>query len=163
MKQKKTIIQKILPGRPQRTLDDKDWKFINQYLNAQCEGSAIASMYGMHPDTFYKLVVEKYGDEYNISTFSAYQQIKRSEGKEMLRSKQFEKAILQGDNTMLIWLGKQVLGQRDQIEQTITVPQVQIHTLDENERLEIATALTALEEHESNESLPEESDGNTEQ
>jgi len=117
-------------------------------------------MYGMHPDTFYKLVVEKYGEEFNISTFSAYQQIKRFEGKELLRSKQFEKAIF-GDNTMLIWLGKQVLGQRDQIEQTITVPQVQVHTLNESERLEIATALTALEEHESNDDIPAESDGDS--
>lgn len=147
-------------GRPPKILTDTDWKFINQFLHAQCDGAPIARMYGMHPETFYKMVVDKYGEEYNISDFSAYQQIKRSEGKELLRSKQFEKAIF-GDNTMLIWLGKQVLGQRDQIEQTITVPQVQIHTLDENERLEIATALTALEEHESNDDIPAESDGDS--
>lgn len=156
-------MKKNLPkvGRPPRIITDEDWKFINQYLRAQCDGAAIARMYGMHPETLYSKIVEKYGDEYNISDFSAYQQIKRAEGKEMLRNKQFEKAILQGDNTMLIWLGKQVLGQRDQIEQTITVPQVQVHTLNESERLEIATALTALEEHESNDDIPAESDGDS--
>lgn len=155
---KKKNLPKV--GRPEIILSDEQWKFINQFLQAQCNGTDVAEHFGMSPDSFYDKVVERYGKSHNISSFSEYQRIKRAEGKEMLRHKQFEKAML-GDNTMLIWLGKQVLAQRDQIEQTITVPQVQIHTLDESERLEIATALTALEEHESNDDLPAESDGDS--
>jgi hypothetical protein len=39
-------------------------------------------------------------------------------GRVALRSKQFELALA-GNPTMLIWLGKQVLGQRDKIDQEI--------------------------------------------
>jgi hypothetical protein len=144
-------------GRPERIINDTEWKFINQMLAAQCDGASIARHFGMHPDSFYSKVVDKYGEEFGISTFSAYQQIKRTEGLEMLRNKQFELAMT-GDKTMLVWLGKQLLKQRDQIEQTISVPKVEIHTLDESEQAEIATAIIALEQHESNDSLPEEPD-----
>lgn len=37
-----------------------------------------------------------------------------------LRSKQFEIAM-EGNPTMLVWLGKQLLGQRDRVEQVETV------------------------------------------
>lgn len=33
-----------------------------------------------------------------------------------LRRKQFEKAVKEGNVTMLIWLGKQMLGQKDRVE-----------------------------------------------
>jgi len=39
----------------------------------------------------------------------------RAQGKQSLRRVQFDKA-LQGDTKMLIWLGKQVLKQRDQVD-----------------------------------------------
>lgn len=39
----------------------------------------------------------------------------RDQGKASLRRKQFELAM-KGDRTMLVWLGKQVLGQRDKQE-----------------------------------------------
>ena len=104
-------------GRPPKILNDEDWKKVNSFLQAQCEGSKIARYFGMSPDTLYDKVVEKYGEEYGISTFSAYADIKRGEGVELLRRKQFDKAM-GGDSTMLIWLGKQILGQKDTKELT---------------------------------------------
>ena len=40
-------------------------------------------------------------------------------GKQSLRHKQFQKAM-EGDKTMLIWLGKQLLGQRDNVIHEVT-------------------------------------------
>ena len=44
--------------------------------------------------------------------FEDYSRQKKSEGRELLRAKQFENAM-NGDKTMQIWLGKQYLGQKD--------------------------------------------------
>lgn len=140
-------------GRPEIVID---WKKVGQYLQAQCNATGIATLFGCSVDTLYTRCKKD-----NKMEFTAFRQQKEAEGKELLRLKLYDLAM-SGNLTACIWLSKQYLGFSEQIEQTITVPQVQIHTLDENERLEIATALTALEEHESNESLPEESDGNTE-
>jgi hypothetical protein len=62
-------------------------------------------------------VVEKYGKEYGITTFSAYAAIKKGEGLELLRAKQFATAM-EGDKTMQIWLGKQYLDQKDKTDTT---------------------------------------------
>ncbi len=93
-----------LMGRPKAHID---WKKVDQYLQAQCDGAAIASLLGIAADTLYRAVER----EQNV-TFAAYSQQKKSEGKELLRAKQFSTAM-NGDKTLLIWLGKQYLGQSD--------------------------------------------------
>lgn len=50
--------------------------------------------------------------------FSAYYKKKSAPGKMSLRRKQFEMALVHGNITMLIWLGKQQLGQSEKIENT---------------------------------------------
>ena len=76
-------------------------------------GSEIAPHFDMHVDTFYNKVAAKY----NMG-FTEYCSLKRSHGDSLLREKQFEKA-LEKDNTMLIWLGKVRLNQKE--DQTIIV------------------------------------------
>jgi hypothetical protein len=145
---KKKTVRKA--GRPEAIID---WKKVGQYLQAQCNATAIASLLGISTDTLYLRCKKD-----NNLDFTVFSEQKKGEGKELLRLKLFDQAM-GGNTTMGIWLSKQYLGFRDQIEQTITVPQVSVHTLDESEQVEISTALTALEVHESNESLPEEPDG----
>lgn len=101
-------------GRPASKID---WGAVELYLKAGCTGVGIADMIGIHPETLYNAC-----ERDNKMGFSAYAQQKRESGDDMLRAKQFEVAI-EGDRSMLIWLGKQRLGQRDSIEQkqTITV------------------------------------------
>jgi hypothetical protein len=94
-------------GRPKANID---WKKVDGYLQAQCDGAAIAGLLGIHPDTLYKAC-----EEAHKMTFSAYSQLKKSEGKELLRAKQFQIAMT-GEKTMLVWLGKQYLGQSDKTE-----------------------------------------------
>ena len=87
---------------------------VDKYLQAQCDGVGIASLFCVHPNTLYELCkVDK------KMSFSEYSAIKRSEGKELLRAKQYQKAM-SGDKTMQIWLGKQYLNQTDRRNISIT-------------------------------------------
>jgi hypothetical protein len=85
-----------------------DWNRVDELLESGCLGTEIAAYFGMHPNTFYERVSHKF----NIS-FSEYSSKKKSKGDALIREGQFKKAIKKLDNTMLIWLGKQRLGQRE--------------------------------------------------
>lgn len=94
-------------GRPKANID---WHKVDNLLKAQCDGVGIAGILGVSPDTLYRACQ----DEHNIG-FADYSAQRKSEGKELLRAKQFDSAM-SGDKTMLVWLGKQYLGQRDKTE-----------------------------------------------
>lgn len=96
-------------GRPEA---DIDFEQLDNFLRAQCNGTDIASYFGVHPNTLYRQVEAKYN-----CNFSEYSRQKKAEGKELLRAKQFSTAM-QGDKTMLIWLGKQYLDQREKSDVT---------------------------------------------
>ena len=85
-----------------------DWLRVDKYLQAQCSGAGIASLLGIHSNTLYDRCKSDNGIE-----FMTYSEQKKSEGKELLRAKQFQVAM-EGDKTMLVWLGKQYLEQSDQ-------------------------------------------------
>jgi len=91
-------------SRPEKNID---WTLVDQLLMAGCLGTEIAAHFDMHQNTFYARIEEKYG-----LSFTHYCQEKRSKGDAMIRAKQYDKA-LKGDNSMLIWLGKNRLRQRD--------------------------------------------------
>lgn len=93
------------PGHP---LIPIDWKRADELLEAGCMGTEIAAYFGMHHETFYDRVVKEKG-----VGFSEYSAKKKSSGEALLREAQYKKAIKKQDNTMLVWLGKQRLGQRE--------------------------------------------------
>ena len=99
-------------GRPRTEIDRQ---IVDEYLLAQCQGTEIADLLGIAADTLYRRCEEEFS-----MTFTAYSQQKKSAGKAVLRKKQWEMA-LNGDRTMAVWLGKQVLGQRDKIDNDISV------------------------------------------
>ena len=90
-----------------------DWELVDKHLRAQCDGVGIAGILGVHPETLYDACKRDHK-----TNFSAYSQIKKAEGKELLRQKQMEVA-LDGDKTMLVRLGKQYLEQSDKVSQNI--------------------------------------------
>lgn len=92
------------PGRPAKPVD---WELVDSLLLAGCNGVEIASHFDMHEATFYEKVQEKHK-----MLFTAYALEKKSKGDSLLRKVQFSKA-LKGDNTMLVWLGKNRLSQRE--------------------------------------------------
>jgi hypothetical protein len=92
-----------------------DWEKVGQLVAAGCDGVQVAAYFGIHPNTLYLACEE----EYKIS-FSDFLQEKRSKGDAMILASQFEAAIRDKDRTMLIWLGKQRLGQREKQDTDIT-------------------------------------------
>jgi len=91
-------------GRPQKPID---WDLVEKAIGAGCEGVEIAAHLGIHPNTLYERTVAEHG-----ITFSEYLSTKREKGESILRMKQFQVAM-NGNVSMLIWLGKNRLGQRE--------------------------------------------------
>lgn len=92
-------------SRPEKPID---WKRVDELLICGCLGTEIAATFDMHSHTFYDRVHDRYK-----MTFTEYQSQKRCHGDSLIREAQHKKA-LKGDNTMLIWMGKNRLGQKDQ-------------------------------------------------
>jgi len=90
-----------------------DWKKVEGYLKAGCSGREIAAQLGVHENTLYMRCKE----EKNVD-FVAFKQEKQAAGDAMLKAVQFEEAVTNRDKTMMVWLGKQRLGQRDRFENT---------------------------------------------
>ena len=97
-------------GRPQAVID---WDKVDEHLRAGCSGAGIAGALGIHEDTLYRAC-----ERDNKVGFAAYSAQKRETGDCMLHLQQFNLAM-SGDRGMLIWLGKQRLGQRDKIDQDV--------------------------------------------
>jgi len=92
------------PGRPQVVID---WDKVNSLLIAGCSGVQIAGYLGMNEETLYSHCQSE-----KKEMFSQYSRRFYTKGESILMAKQFEKAS-KGDNTMLVWLGKNRLKQRD--------------------------------------------------
>lgn len=124
-----------------------DWDFIDECLQNGCSGVQVAAAIGLGcPDTLYRAVETKFK-----LTFSEYRQQKIAKGEAHLLSLQHQLANEKNCN-MLIWLGKNRLGQRDtpqEIEvskETLTNFKAianQLKTLQENDK---ATSNTDLKE-----------------
>lgn len=99
-------------GRPSIVFTEKEWHTIDQLCSIQCTGEEIAGVLDVDYDTLNARIKEKFS-----IGFSDYYKRKSSRGKMSLRRKQHEIA-LSGNPTMLIWLGKQYLGQKDKHENT---------------------------------------------
>lgn len=108
-----------------RTKMPIDWEKVDQYLKAQCDGVAIASILGISPDTLYDRCVDEHK-----TLFSEYSRQKKSEGVEILKMKMYADAV-GGNTSMQIWLSKQYAGFKDKQDvtsngETISMPIVKI-------------------------------------
>ena len=84
-----------------------DWEQFDSLCEIQCTLQEIASFFRCSEDTIEHRVKEKFE-----CTFSELWKKKSAGGRSSLRRKQFQVA-LKGNVSMLIWLGKQYLYQRD--------------------------------------------------
>lgn len=87
-----------------------DWPQIDELCKIQCTASEISTVIGISCDTLLRRCKKKFD-----CTFAEYIAQKRVLGFESLRRQQYEVAS-KGNVTMLIWLGKQWLGQKDKQE-----------------------------------------------
>lgn len=105
--QKKSQVKKSNYGRKPIAID---WNTVDKLLEAGCNGMQVAAHLGVHEDTLYHRTVSEHG-----VSFSTYSANCRAKGDSLLQAKQFHLAM-KGDKTMLVWLGKNRLGQRDKGE-----------------------------------------------
>lgn len=94
-------------GRPKAEID---WNRANELLIAGCSGNEIAGYFGIDKQTIYKRCVIDNGMDFTQYAYQFY-----SKGETIIREAQFKK-VKEGDNSMLIWLGKNRLKQRDKEE-----------------------------------------------
>ena len=92
-------------GRPEFKVN---WSQVDVYLQAHCTGVGIGGILGLSPKTLYRKCQED-----NKMTFEAYSRLKRVEGQDLIRARQFEIAYKDKDRTMLIYLGKILCGQSE--------------------------------------------------
>jgi hypothetical protein len=96
--------------KPRGPVSEEDFKQFESLLGIQCTLEEVASFYNVDVKTIQARCEEHYGLK-----FSQISEQKRANGKISLRRKQFQKAM-DGNIVMLIWLGKQYLGQVDKVE-----------------------------------------------
>lgn len=95
-------------GRPKIELTDEKWKIAENMAKIHCTGTEIADVLGMCYDTLENRIRVKYK-----VTFSEWYKRFSSQGKTSLRRMQWKSAE-EGNVTMQIFLGKNLLGQSEQ-------------------------------------------------
>ena len=99
-----------------------DWEEFDKLCAIHCTLEEMAVFFGMSPDTIEKRVFETYGVK-----FTDHVKYKRGLGKVSLRRAQFQ-AGLKGSVPMLIWLGKQILDQKEPVLELRELKEVQRET-----------------------------------
>ena len=95
-------------GRPQKPIDLRQLQVL---CEIQCTDEEIAAVLDISVDTLTRRKKNK--------EFMEVMKAGRAQGKESLRRKQWETAM-GGNTALLIFLGKQYLGQSDKMEQSVT-------------------------------------------
>lgn len=96
-------------GRPKKELD---WKVLDSILQFGANLIDCSDILNLSEDTIQKRI----RDQFDL-TFTEYRHRKMSKMRMKLLQKQFDVAM-KGSTALLIWLGKQYLGQSEKIEQT---------------------------------------------
>ena len=112
---KKEIKKVTKMGRPKK---DVNWKLIDKLLESQCPTTEITGRTGMSRDKLEEVSMR----DFDV-TWEIYSIAKRDSGLSKLREKQFELA-LEGDKTMLKWLGTAVLNQSEKLEKNVNVKEL---------------------------------------
>lgn len=103
----KAMIKKFQVGRRAK---DLDFDLVVKMRMAGCPDTEIAAELNIDVKTLTNKLKQD-------PLFAAVYERADDRGRSILRRRQFVKAV-DGDNTMLIWLGKNRLGQKDRIEDT---------------------------------------------
>lgn len=107
----------LMAGRPRKEIN---WEEFDKLCAMQCSQREIAAWFEVSVDTIERRVEEIHGVK-----FAEYFEEKRGKGKIALRRKQYEVAM-SGNTTMLLWLGKQYLGQVDKQETKLDTGAIKI-------------------------------------
>lgn len=97
-------------ARPKKIID---WETVKKLCDIHCTGEEIASIVDVSYDTLERHIKAEFA-----MSFADFYKKHSSNGKMSLRRKQYEVAM-SGNTTMLVWLGKQYLGQTDKTESNV--------------------------------------------
>lgn len=104
-------------GAKPKTWDEADEKRFKSLCQIMCTKAEVCAVMDVDAKTLDRLVDKHFGEsvphEGARLTFSEAFEVFSARGKMSLRRKQFELA-LEGDKSMLVWLGKNYLDQTDQ-------------------------------------------------
>lgn len=114
-------------ARQRKRLSDKEWDSVKYMCMIHCTGEEIAGVMQMDYDTLNKNCKEKFK-----IPISEYIKQHNTRGKMSLRRMQW-KAAEDGNITMMIWLGKQWLGQKENLDMNVTAAEQtkEVEALDE--------------------------------
>lgn len=112
---KKEFVAKNRVGRPSIEINEESFEKLCEML---CTLDEIAGFFNCSSDT-----IERWCKTHYEMEFRKIFSIKSASGKISIRRRQFEMAM-EGNVTMLVWLGKQLLGQRDQVQSKIEIEHV---------------------------------------
>lgn len=93
-----------------------NWEEFDKLCALQCTLDELCSWFDCSEDT-----IERHVKKHSGMRYADYFKLKRGKGRISLRRRQFE-AAMSGDKTMLIWLGKQYLGQTDKQDVEFSSP-----------------------------------------
>ena len=122
-------------ARPEKEID---WDKFNLYLKAGSSQIRIAKSLSLSVDTLQRQVRKKYGVDYAV-----YAAALCSTGELLLEATQFQKALA-GNITMLTWLGKVRLGQREP-ELLSSIPPAQLDLDKDHLIMELQHRISLLE------------------
>ena len=97
-------------GRPRKELTEDDWNKLIAMIRIQCTQDEICGIFGMTAETLNTRIQER-GEE----SFSTLFKKHSDEGRASLRRAQWKAATEDHNPTMLVWMGKQMLGQQDKL------------------------------------------------
>jgi hypothetical protein len=86
-----------------------NWDAVGKYFMAGASTYGVASLIGVTENCLRQRCRKDLGVE-----ITEFKRLKLAEGNELLRARQFQMAM-NGDRTMLVWLGKNRLGQSDKV------------------------------------------------
>lgn len=105
--------KKTGPKGPTKPMSDKEFEQLVNMIRIQCTRDEICDILGMSDTTLNRRIKEQ--GIPGVDNFEALYKKHQGEGKASLRRAQW-KAAQDGNPTMLVWLGKQMLGQKDKQE-----------------------------------------------
>jgi len=105
--------KKTGPKGPMKPMSDKEFEQLVNMIRIQCTRDEICDILGMSDTTLNRRIKEQ--GIPGVDNFEALYKKHQGEGKASLRRAQW-KAAQDGNPTMLVWLGKQMLGQKDKQE-----------------------------------------------
>jgi hypothetical protein len=105
--------KKTGPKGPTKPMTDKEFEQLVNMIRIQCTRDDICHNLNMTETTLNRRIKEQGID--GVDNFEALYKKHQGEGKASLRRAQW-KAAQDGNPTMLVWLGKQMLGQKDKQE-----------------------------------------------